>query len=105
MTGGAISFNGLATVVLSPPTLTLGESKSHISGPNPPQEGVASVYDITVTARNNGGSNLFSPSIVTTIPAGVTIVSQSTATGSIGRVGQTVTWTPGTMAEIGRAHV
>jgi hypothetical protein len=98
MTGGAVSFAGLATVTLSPPTLTLTESKASVSGPNPPQATVASVYDITVTAHNAGGSNLFSPSIVVTIPAGVSIVSESSATGSIGAVGQTVTWTPGTMA-------
>jgi hypothetical protein len=98
MTGGAVSFTGLGIVTLSPPTLTLMESKASVSGPNPPQATVASVYDITVTAHNTGGSSLFSPSIVVTIPAGVSIVSQSSATGSIGAVGQTVTWTPGTMA-------
>ena len=98
MTGGAVSFTGLGSVTLSPPTLTLTESKASLSGPNPPQATVASVYDITVTAQNTGGSGLFSPSIVVTIPAGVSVVSQSSATGSIGAVGQTVTWTPGTMA-------
>jgi hypothetical protein len=98
MTGGAVSFANLGTVTLQPPTLTLGESKALVSGPNPPQAGVTSVYDITVTAVNNGGSNLYTPSIAVTMPAGVTIVSQSTATGSVGAVGQVVTWTPGMMA-------
>jgi hypothetical protein len=98
MTGSAVSFTGLGTVTLSPPTLTLTESKSLVSGANPPQATAPSVYDITVTAQNTGGSNLLSPSIVVTIPAGVSIVSQSSATGSIGASGQTVTWTPGTMA-------
>ncbi|MDQ3128814.1 MAG: hypothetical protein M3Q66_10245 [Chloroflexota bacterium] len=97
MTGAAVSFAGLATVTLSPPTLTLTESKTSISGPNPPQALSPSMYDITVTALNSGGSSLFAPSIVTTIPAGVSIVSSSSATGTIGAVGQTVTWSPGTM--------
>lgn len=98
MTGGAVSFAGLGTVTLSPPTLTLGESKTSVSGPNPPQASATSVYDITVTAHNTGGSNLFSPSIAVTMPAGVSIVAQTSATGSIGAAGQVVTWTPGTMA-------
>jgi hypothetical protein len=97
MSGGAVSFAGLGTMTLSPPTLTLTESKTSISGPNPPQATTASVYDITVTARNTGGSSLLSPSIAVSIPAGVSLVSQSTSTGSIGAAGQTVTWTPGTM--------
>ena len=97
MTGAAISFANVATVTLSPPTLTFTQSKSHVSGPNPPQDGSASVYDVLVTAQNTGGSSLFSPSIAVVMPAGISIVSQSTATGSIGAVGQTVTWTPGTM--------
>ncbi|HXI79844.1 MAG TPA: MBG domain-containing protein, partial [Verrucomicrobiae bacterium] len=98
MTGGAVDFSNLGTVVLSPPTLTLTESKTLVSGLNPPSATVASVYDIPLTARNNGGSSLYTPSIVVTIPSGVSIVSETTATGSIGHVGQTVTWSPGTMA-------
>jgi hypothetical protein len=98
MTGSAVSFANLGTVVLSPPTLTLTQSKSLVSGPNPPQATLTSVYDITVTARNTGGSNLLTPSIAVTMPAGVSIVSQTTATGSIGAAGQVVTWSPGTMA-------
>ena len=97
MTGSAVSFANLGTVVLSSPTLTLTESKALVSGPNPPQATATSVYDITVTAENDGGSNLYSTSIVVTIPAGVSIVTTSTATGSIGAVGQSVTWSPGTL--------
>jgi hypothetical protein len=97
MTGSAVSFANLGTVSLSSPTLTLGQSKAWVSGPNPPQSGSTSTYDITVTAVNSGGSSLFTPSIAVVMPAGVSIVSQSTATGSIGAAGQTVTWSPGTM--------
>ena len=97
MTGGAISFANLATVTLSPPTLTLTQSKSLVSGPNPPHDGTASVYDVVVTAQNTGASSLFSPSITIVMPAGISIVSQTTTTGSVLAVGQTVIWTPGTM--------
>jgi hypothetical protein len=97
MTGGAVSFATLGTVVLSPPTLTLTQSKTWVSGPNPPQAGAPSVYDVTVTAANTGGSSLFTPSIAVTMPAGVSIVSQASVSGSVGAVGQTVTWAPGTM--------
>jgi hypothetical protein len=97
MTGGAVSFANLGTVTLSPPNLALTESKSLVSGPNPPQSGSTSTYDITVTAHNTGGSSLLAPSISVVIPAGTTLVSQSSATGTIGAVGSTVTWTPGTM--------
>jgi hypothetical protein len=98
MTGAAVSFANLGTVVLSPPTLGLVEGKTPVSGPNPPQSGATSVYDITISASNAGGSNLLTPSITVTMPAGVSIVSQTTATGSIGVAGQVVTWSPGTMA-------
>src|SRR5204862_6253361 len=64
MTGGAVDFSNLGTVVLSPPTLTLTESKAHVSGPNPPAATVASVYDIPPTAQNTGGSNLYTPTHV-----------------------------------------
>src|SRR5206468_2462907 len=83
MTGGAVSFANLGTVTLSPPTLAMTESNSLVSGPNPPQAGSTSTYDITVTAQNGGGSNLLSPSIAVVIPAGTTLVSQSTTTGVV----------------------
>jgi hypothetical protein len=94
MIGNAVSFTGLATTTLGPGALDMAKSSALVSGPNPPQVGITSTYDLTLTATNTGGNTIGSITVTDTFPANVTIVSQSTTSGTISRSGQVVTWQP-----------
>lgn len=104
MMGSDVCFSGCAggdpaTVTLSQAKLGLSTSTAeHKSGPNPPEAGTATVYDLTLTATNSGGNPLNNISITDAIPAGVTLVSATSASGTISTSGQNMTWTPANLA-------
>ncbi len=103
MTGSSVSFAGLATITMGPAHLDVSKTRTTVSGPNPPEVGETTVYDLTLSVRNDGGNTASSVVATDTIPAGVTIESMSTATGSISRSGQDVTWNIGSLPAGGPA--
>ncbi|HEV2889153.1 MAG TPA: Ig-like domain-containing protein [Frankiaceae bacterium] len=86
-----VSFTGLATVSLSPSTLSATSAATRTSGPSP-TEGQTSRYTVTLTATNGGGGELSGAVATATLPAGVTYVSGGTG---VSASGSTVTWNAG----------
>lgn len=103
MTGSAVSFAAAAPVTLQEAVLDLSKTYSHVSGPNPPSVGQTSTYDLIITASNAGTNPLQGAAVTDTIPANVSIVSTSTASGTISRAGQVVTWNAASIAPGGNA--
>ena len=103
MTGAAVNFGGISSI--TPGILSATEGKSLVSGFNPPRVGAASVYDISlgISNPNSTGNSVTSTVVTDAIPAGVSIVSVSSATGSISFSGQNVTWNVGTLAPLASA--
>ena len=94
MRGTSVSFTGLATVSLSPASLTTTSAAVHTSGPNPPNAGQPSSYGVTLTMTNGGGGELSGATATATLPAGVTLTS---APAGVTLSGSTLTWTAGTL--------
>ena len=92
---GVAVFTNLATVSFAPASLSLSSSATSLSGPNPPVANGSSFYTVTVTATNSGGGDLSSITATIPYPAGVTVSSPSTATGSIS--GSPLLWNIGTL--------
>jgi LPXTG-motif cell wall-anchored protein len=94
MTGSAVDFTQVATVILQEASLSLAKTSAVVSGPNPPAVGQTTTYDLTLAASNSGANPLAATVITDTIPSFATIVSTSSASGSISATGQLVTWQP-----------
>lgn len=103
MSGDATSFEGLRTTTLNEATLSLSKSSTLVSGTNPPKATKTSVYDLTLTASNTGSNPMTNVTITDSIPSGVTLVSQSTSSGSITASGSALSWTPATPIGIGES--
>jgi large repetitive protein len=97
MTGTAVVYTGLGTMTLGAANFVAAKSKAVVSGPNPPEIGTTTTYDLTVTASDEGFNAISGAVGTDTLPAGVAIVSTTTATGTISATGQVVTWNIGTM--------
>lgn len=94
MSGSSVTFTGLGTIRFQMATLSLAKTYTVVSGPNPPITNQTTTYDLTLTASNIGANGLQSISIIDTFPSYVTLVSVSTASGSISSVNRNVSWTP-----------
>jgi large repetitive protein len=97
MTGTAVVYTGLGTMTLGAANFVAAKAKALVSGPNPPQVGVTTTYDLTVTAHDEGFNAISGAVGTDMLPAGVAIVSTTTAIGTISATGQVVTWSIGTM--------
>ena len=98
--GETCALVGCAEVIIGPSRigLTWTDTPAAVSGPNPPQVGAQSVYDLTVTANNTGLNELSAIEIVDDLPAGVTVLSTTTASGSASMTDQHLLWTPDPLA-------
>jgi VCBS repeat-containing protein len=92
----AASFTGLADITLAPASVTLDRTVAHVGGPAVPTAGVTSTYDVALSATS-AGADLAGVNVTAFAPAGVTIDSVSTATGSISHSDGTVAWAIGSM--------
>ena len=90
-----VDFSNLATVSFSPAALALDSTAVIASGHNPPYVGQTSSYTVTITATNPGGGELSDAIVTIPVPAGVTVTSPATATGTIS--GSPLVWTIGTL--------
>lgn len=98
--GTTCAVVGCAEVIIGPSRigLTWKDSPTSVSGLHPPKVGAESVYDLTVTANNTGLNELSSIEVVDDLPAGVSVVSATTASGSASVTGQHVQWLPQSLA-------
>ena len=98
--GETCALVGCAEVIIGPSRigLTWTDTPTAVSGANPPQVGSESRYDLTVTANNTGLNQLSSIQILDDLPAGVTVLSTTTASGSATMSGQHLEWTPDPLA-------
>ena len=98
--GTTCAVVGCAEVIIGPSRLGLSwtNTPTSVSGPNPPQVGKESRYDLTVTAKNTGLNALSSVSIVDDLPAGVTPIRATTASGAASFNGQHLSWEPAPLA-------
>ena len=95
MVGSALDYTGLATVTLSEANLSLVKSEVVVAGPNPPQVGQTTTYDISIEALNTGLNSLTAVAIADSVPAGVTITGVSESSGgTISFTGSDITWNP-----------
>ena len=94
MIGDEVSWAGLSVTNLDSAHLNLSTNLSVSSGVHPPQTTHTTTFDLDVIATNPGGGSVANGSIQFTLPAGVTLHSSSTASGSIAVVGSAVTWSP-----------
>ena len=97
MLGNAVSFAGLGAVALSG-GIEITSTYALVSGPNPPQAGATTVYELTITVTNRGPNPVGSLNITDGIPGGVTVVGTATSSGSIAVEGQSVRWQPAPVA-------
>lgn len=92
----SVDFSNLATVSFLPAALSLSSTLTHVSGPNPPEDGRPSTYTVTVTATNSGGGDLTSTYVTIPFPAGTVVSDQSSSGGTLSGTG-TVSWDLGTL--------
>ena len=87
---------GCATVRLAEAKIDLSWSSTPtlVSGPTPPMVGQASVYDLTLKALNPGLNQLGDIDLSSVIPAGVEVISATTASGTATVTAQTLDWNP-----------
>jgi len=83
----------------APGALCVDKAKTAvISGPDPPEVGKTTVYELTITVKNTGGSDVTDIWVQDTISSSVTYVSVETPShGTVAYVAPNIVWNVGTL--------